>query len=997
MANIIGNNPDIWVKNQVDLRQQLLGLKNRPPSVLAWQNNKTAWIRAISAVTVTNDKAKELTGRENMGGPKLAQEYVLFNGTIGLESQTDGEGNTTYKQKTNAGVYNGQQPNNSAYGFEYDSERGLVPMPGITDLTISTYNRGSLRKASLKVKAYNKKQFAALDALFMRPGYTLLIEWGHTAYFTGTPEKPKYNTAKFNTKPFLILNEFLEGKAKGNQKSILQSIKRERGNGTITEFETIPFPSNSSEGNYDGFYGKVTNFVWNLNPDGSYNIEIKAISTGDIIESLTIDTVTSVVDSQPDQIKAASPPVIDETDYYVFNINRFGKSIHAFRIKEQFREYWDDLFNGRVDGAESLFRNLNPNEILNSRFQSVSTSWSMTNTSGQPNPSNNINSQITNPYNVNSIANINPQPGNAVPGVQGNISDKQLAYITQYQKAYQKYKSVQKFTLKPPSNTYAKEEPAEDILLVNRDRSKLNRFLFDNYNYLKKRSRAKNIKKVPTYQLPNETKKRGAVKTINTMDVPENGTVDGFEDLIMIIPSVLLELTDGITGNSLGGRYVQSKNAPYQYMKLKRLLEFIQEELLIYNGGDIGKGEDDKHEKDNIPFIEFDLDGENYMYTQPTQFSSDPNVCLIPFNFPLPVEKNTQQSNIDDVFEDNISYFNEVLAGCDFRLKESKFVANLLEIPVNLHYIGRTLQQVTTNNSVPLLKFLEQILYGIQEALGSINKFSVTYDHDENEIVFRDDIPLDPKIATKTKVVPTERTLFNVNGIQKDNQNASFITNVNLTTTLSNKFATMISIGAQANTKSDIANSTSFGRWNAGLRDSVTPTKLSKTGALATAKQANKPKSLFDTSIISLNKPTALLVSFYQEVKMPSGNVQSTAQSLNSSFNKYVATTLKKEQTPSSQGFIPFSMNLDMDGFSGLRIYEKFYITTEILPDSYPETLSFICKGLTHTVNNSGWKTKIDSLTITSVDDDTGNNKLEIPRNKMVNQFGVNLIEGLVF
>jgi hypothetical protein len=77
-------------------------------------------------------------------------------------------------------------------------------------------------------------------------------------------------------------------------------------------------------------------------------------------------------------------------------------------------------------------------------------------------------------------------------------------------------------------------------------------------------------------------------------------------------------------------------------------------------------------------------------------------------------------------------------------------------------------------------------------------------------------------------------------------------------------------------------------------------------------------------------------------------------------------------------------MNLDMDGFSGLRIYEKFYITTEILPRSYPRTLSFLCKGITHTINNSGWKTKIDSLTVTSVDklDANGNPiKLSVPSN----------------
>ena len=909
--------------------------------MLSWQTNKTAWIRAISAVTVTDEKAKELTERENFGGGKLAQEYVLFNGTVGLESQTDEEGNTTYNQKTNAGVYNGQQPNNSAYGFEYDSERGLVPMPGISDLTISTYNRGSLRRASFKVKAYNRKQFAALDALFMRPGYTLLIEWGHTTYYTGTPEKPKYNTANFNTKPFLLLNEFLEGNGSGGQDDILKAIKRERGNGLTNEFDQNGEDSGFTEGNYDGFYGKITNFVWGLNPDGSYNIEVKAISTGDIIESLTIDHVTSVVNSTPKIIKPAQSSYSDDSAFeYISCKKGKGKNKIEWDAKvknpKRYLEYWRNRFNEENTGTGTFDQ-----------------------------------------WRINPVA--------TDPSFKEEVKE--------FKKNKNKYSStMSRYTLKPPANQVAPEEPGPDVLLTNRDRSRLNKFLYDNYNFLKKNFNTYDEK------VKTSTKDNRTIRVFSTLAVSDDADkrLIANQDLVMIQPLVQREVTDGISGNSLGGKYYLSKNAPYQYMSLRKLLKFIEDELLIYNGGDLKDPNSAANETEKAaiiasnqaiqdidlkkkfnknqelagitdeskyftlnPILNFDLDGENYMYTQPTQFSADPNVCLIPFIFP-----NSSDS------EDQTAYFFNVLKGCGFRLKESAYVASMLDIPVNIHYIGKVLQQVTTNNSVPLLKFLEQIMYGIQEALGSINKFSVTYDHDENEVVFRDDVPLDPKVATKTKVPADQRMLFNVNGFKPKLENASFINNVSMTTTLSNKFATMISIGAQSQSSSDVVDSTSFSRWNAGLRDSVTPSKLSKTGLQSTVKQASEPGKLFRNSIISLNKPSALIPSFYSKGIMPSGDVQSTAQSLNANFNKYSKTTLTKSQTPSSQGFIPFSMNLDMDGFSGLRIYEKFYITTEILPPSYPKTLSFICKGLTHTVNANGWKTKIDSLTVTSVDDD---------------------------
>ena len=948
MGNIIGNNPDLWAKNQVNLRQQLLGLENKTPEMLAWQTSKTAWIRAISAVQVDATTAEELSGGQNMGGGKLAQEYVLFNGTVGLEKQTDPKDSNaiTYNQKTNAGVYSGPNPqtgtNSSAYGFEYESSRGLVPMPGIEDLSVTTYNRGSLRKASFKIKAYNKTQFAILDALFMRPGFTLLLEWGHTLYFKGTPESPIYTRANFNTRPFLILNDFLEGNTSPNgQSEILSAIVKERGNGSSgdgTAQDDSSYVVNGSQGNYDGFYGKITNFVWNLNPDGSYNIEVKAISTGDIVESLTIDRVESTQDAKPTEKTKSGLKVQSSksgnfpTTYDLQGTDKYGSFTNTvpYNDRVKYYEFWNE--DGNKDGA---FR---------------------------------------------AKLGYKGSTGFNYLGAKGKYGG-----LTSFKKATKK----RKFRLSP-------EDPGPTILMANQDRSILNGYLYSNYSYLKdnfKESR----RMVVTTNIPDSKDKIGVFNTYDSSDESKPEPDPNFSNLIMIQPTVMRGVEDADSGTHVRDVEKLSRNAPYQYIELRRLLQFIEDNLLIYNGGkpalsDAQREEISKNgsavQKEalknddtslNEQILNLDIGAEVFMYTQPTQFSSDPNVCIIPFEFPTgkinPGED--KKSTKDDTFEegDDVKYFGKVLEGCDFRDTSSTHVANMLSIPVNLHYIGKVIKQTTSNNSVPLLKFLEQLLYGIQVALGSINKFSVTYDHDTNTVVFRDDVPLDPQVAPQTKVGVEERTLFNVTGWKKNQQNSSFINNVGVTTTLSNKFATMISIGAQANTKSNIANGTSFGRWNAGLTDSITPSKLSKAGIESKQNTQNNAPKLWQKSIASLNKPEAMLSSFYKDGKIPTGNVQSTAQSQNSNYNKYIATTDRKnadgKKIPSTQGFIPFSMNLDMDGFSGLRIYEKFYITTEILPPSYPKTLSFICKGITHTINNNGWKTKIDSLTVTSVDDNT--------------------------
>ena len=42
----------------------------------------------------------------------------------------------------------------------------------------------------------------------------------------------------------------------------------------------------NKSGNYGGLFGKITNFKWTFNPDGSYDITITVVSLGDVIESL---------------------------------------------------------------------------------------------------------------------------------------------------------------------------------------------------------------------------------------------------------------------------------------------------------------------------------------------------------------------------------------------------------------------------------------------------------------------------------------------------------------------------------------------------------------------------------------------------------------------------------------------------------------------------------------------------------------------------------------
>ena len=52
--------------------------------------------------------------------------------------------------------------------------------------------------------------------------------------------------------------------------------------------QSILFKREKSNGNYDAFYGKISNYSWDFN-DGVYSISLKLVSLGDVIESLNMN------------------------------------------------------------------------------------------------------------------------------------------------------------------------------------------------------------------------------------------------------------------------------------------------------------------------------------------------------------------------------------------------------------------------------------------------------------------------------------------------------------------------------------------------------------------------------------------------------------------------------------------------------------------------------------------------------------------------------------
>ena len=257
MPDIIGEPLEDYVIKQINVRQKLHGSLNRTPIELLLLNSNTSWLKLASAVSVSEERLKDinLTDSSGLKGYNLAKSYILSSGISKLE-------NGELKQRQ------GFNPEDTGYSSTYTyGQYGYSPMPGLISADVKTLNRGSIKKATVKLVAHNTEQFHIIDLLYLRLGYTVLLEWGNSTYA---------KNLVLDTDPIekgIIRNTVLEDSfyKENDFRKVLKLIEDER---------------ELHDGNYDGFLAKVSNFSWNFKEDGSYDIELTLISLGDVIESL---------------------------------------------------------------------------------------------------------------------------------------------------------------------------------------------------------------------------------------------------------------------------------------------------------------------------------------------------------------------------------------------------------------------------------------------------------------------------------------------------------------------------------------------------------------------------------------------------------------------------------------------------------------------------------------------------------------------------------------
>jgi len=869
MGNITGNPFDPEVVDQINIRQKFLGANPKQDKHLIYQNNKTAFLRLASSIKIdghsgsTAEKILEERGISTIyKGNDLAKVSVLFGGTVDTRNN---KFTPNYGLKEKFDLFNG------AYGWGGIQSQGYRPMPGIESANISFYNRGALAKADVKIKVFTVEQLQVFDLLYLRIGYSMLLEWGHNVYVDNSEDLQ--NRDEFFTKPFEKF--FTDGTV---QNDILDAIKAER---------------QKTAYNYDAMLGKVTNFTWKFNPDGSYDIDLNLIGYGDLIESLKINTSSNKKEISFNQQLNNSQNLNTKTR------ENLQKSLNDLTIKPS-------MFDSVPSDNVSY-------EDFNNKFNKLKENYNKYKNLGN-------NKSFT----IEKLATEAERYSNEGRKV-GEFTSEEWKDLANYLKGgistWEGYNSKFKTLLGSEQSTTQKIEANQispQTALENKDKTTFNTELYKWILLLKSNKQF---------------------------------------DLKNFCSVAFKSKSEGASGANL--------NVSQYYVRLGYLLDWIEKHLLVYD-------ETKKQTDGNFPpLFNFDTDPEtNFCKRFPYQISSDPFICLIPIKNSenqTSILENALRTGTGNTNTNNSKGKTET-TGWDYFTTDTPGpnlsayivddnIGKVMNIFVNIDFIAKTLEQgVDRNGKSNLLTFLSNLLNGINDSLGNVNKLEAQYDNETNLVKIIEGSKLDVDSTGSIKIAT-----FESYGV-KVGTAGSFLTNVDFQVQLPPNMAAMATISAQAKGNIPGENATGLSKLNKGIVDRIVTTRLGKESLGVEDKS-----QIFSKQIDIM---TTQLKSLYKNLSYQQKNVE-ILKSINRDTALYTTGEDAINEKSSSPFFMPFNLSLEMDGLSGMRNYERFAITEQILPYSYRPNdqggvIDFLIKGVSHTISNNQWKTKIESLTVSS-------------------------------
>ena len=294
--------------DQLKLREELYSKSSKNLQNLQAINSNTAWVVLRSSVDeVTNKEIIDDVAR----GKKSHNDFSVENTTAKDFILTGGRAANFFNKSVQGVNLFGDY--NALNTYNKDERLGVRPMPGITGLKVASKNTyGTLMQAEVNFSVWSLEDLERAELLYFRPGYSALLEWGHSVYVGDSVDDIEYAGKESIIYP---------------DKGFFQSKSM------VTIDKAINDKRDESKGNYDGMFGYITNFSWSFRPDGGYDCSVKIVSKGIILESLSVGKTS-------DMTKAEKKKQEEEKEarkskfHFIFNRLEANTDDNTFNAKE---------------------------------------------------------------------------------------------------------------------------------------------------------------------------------------------------------------------------------------------------------------------------------------------------------------------------------------------------------------------------------------------------------------------------------------------------------------------------------------------------------------------------------------------------------------------------------------------------------------------------------------------------------------------------------------
>jgi hypothetical protein len=823
---LVGERIPDYVKKQIEVRQKAHGSgisfdSLRTDETLIYTNSRNAFIKMASGVSVSTAKLKEIgysgADLDVLKGMGLAKNNVLFGGISRMDQIENDRGGSDgiLSQKSGFIGINGT--------YTADPDFGIIPMPGIESLEIKSLNRGSLKKATIKLTAQTRNQLAVLDLLYMRLGYTVLIEWGNSIYLDKEGKLQKMYTS-------IIEDNKLWFNPTWSSKRSFADIT-----GQISKVREL------YDGNFDALLGKVSNFNWSFNSDGSYSIELTIVSLGDIVESLKVNVPAAYNTAKFVNDNGTEWLTEDDTLDQHRKDNIILSLLHTFRVLNQ-NPTGDRITISTKDASGVDKPIAYPGKLLTIGGDTITASKreiTYTYTVGWKDDSKN---QFISPDDLvegyyglfgvtarqltfdeaKDLASTNPEANGNPEYYKGYGYDiQEIGNIKRARIVFKGKKTTEVFS---QTDTFApnvwddyitvrdgeaKSDQDKKYTELDKSPNLISQFRYNFFNKYRNFEFNKIKEKFNAYDLisdPIRNSLQGENNTDKLKKIKEDSRYNNnklisfaqepLKDAIPVDTQTFQNPLKG-TGYENDDAFVLSLDKPQYYIRFGYLLELLKKKVITR----INTGKSNYNDNPNLFNIDTNIKN-NLMLCLPQQISFDWRTCIVRRNqFDRP---NSWQQKI---FPQLKPWF----------LGGENNTAYSLNIYLNFNFIAESMTSNSDDRgNISVYDFIKSMCDGINKAMGGVNNLEPVIDEDSNTLRIFESSPI-----PKTPVNPGYKLqLYGYgNGFTSPKDSSTFVRKVDLKTAITPEYATMITVGATANGYVKGTEATAFARWNSGLTD----------------------------------------------------------------------------------------------------------------------------------------------------------------------------------